>query len=451
VAAGQRLTWVLCDLQGNQLEVLNDRLQGRVDGGVSAPRAATCAISLEHPAVSLIKPMQTKLKVFLGADLLVNAPIFLPSHAAGGAQAGGAGGGAAPGGSLTISAASNLRLQSKFTRAFPVQTAIDQLEIAALLVEHADATAGEKAAGIPGHGIIRGSLPVSVPRDRTYYDGAQIWGLIDDLSRVIGGFEYDLRALDRTDGIGMAFDGYPGGQGADKSQTVFLEFGVGRENAGDFVWEPSGEEIVNRHIMAGATPDASPTTPTWISEQLASQALFGIYEGFEVDTDISVLATLKEHADAIVSRNAFPINYFTVVPNVEQGGTAVAWARGPDGALTVLGEGYGVPPKFAPSGDYWQGDRITVVAKKAQLAVQLVGRVVSWTLTEVDSVGNVAAEVQCEPVVVPTAVSGYSTNLTLGPEDTVVSGTSVPDAPESPAPAAPAPGVTVWVSPYHPH
>jgi hypothetical protein len=262
----------------------------------------------------------------------------------------------------------------------------------------------EKAAGIPGLGIIRGDLPGSVLRDRTYYDLQNVWEALLNLSQVIDGPDFELEPLDRTDGVFAQLNTFPQHQGTDRSEDVKFEFGVGATNADAFGWQPSGEQLVNRYIMAGATPEGSPTTPAWISESLDSQRL-GIYEATEVDTEITDIATLKERADGVITTRAFPLDFFTLQPALQQAGQEEVEA--------------GVSPRFGPptdpDADFWLGDTIGVVAREGLMSVELTGRATGATLTTADGAGNVAVAVSFTSPDQAAGVSGQEVNLTLGP------------------------------------
>ncbi len=414
-----QLRWALADSLGRLLAPIDQYDEDSLELAVNDIRTGTIKVSLEDPVVPLVESMSTRLKAWLNNEIVLNAPIFLPDHKAGaGSDAD----------TLTISATDNLRLATKFTLGFPVQTAVNQSEIMALLMEHADPIAAELASGIPSHGIIRGSLAASVLRDRSYYDLSNIWELLLDLTQVIDGPDFELRPLDREDGVFAEFTTYFPRQGSDLSDSVILEYGVGANNATDFGWQPSGEQLVNRYIMAGATPEGAPTTPAWISENLDSQRLYGIYEGTEVDPEISEMATLKEHADGVVASRAFPLDFFTVQPAVlEQDRDEV---------------GVGVPPRFGPPGDdtadFWLGDTIGTIARKGRLDKRLAGRVIGATLSTADSAGNVAVAITFAVPAGSAGVTGREAALTLaapveiaGSESTVP--TEEPATPEGEA------------------
>jgi hypothetical protein len=410
-----QLRWALCDSQGRLLAPIDQFEQDGLQLGLNDIRTGTVTVSIEDPVVPLVTSMATRLKAWLNGSIILNAPVFLPSHdcSTGGQP-----------GTLAISATDNLRLATAFTRAFAEQLGVDQSEIMALLVEAGDATAVEKAAGVLGHGIIRGSLAASVLRDRTYYDLTNIWEALLNMSQVIDGPDFELEPLDRDDGVFAQLNTYYPKQGTDLSDSVALEYGVGASNASGFGWQPSGEQLCNRFICAGETPEESPTTPAWLSENLESQRLYGIYEGNEVDTEVSEVQTLKEKADNVVATRAFPLDFVTVQPAVQEAGSAEV--------------AFGVPPRFGPhtdpDADFWLGDTIRIIAREGELSKTLTGRAVVATLNTADAAGNVAVAVGFSPPDHAAGVTGEELALTLGPPNQTAGEESTVPTEEPPLP-----------------
>jgi hypothetical protein len=414
-----QLRWALCDFLGRELAPIEEFLEDSLQVAVNDIRTGTVTVSIDDPVAAIVNPLSTRLKAFLNGAIVLNGPIFLPDFE---------GTTESQPGTLAISATDNFQFATKMLVGFAEQVGVDQSELMARLIEAGDATAAEKAMGIPGHGIIRGELPGSVLRDRTYYDLQNIWEALLSLSQVIDGPDFELEPLDREDGIFAQLNTYPEHQGTDRSADIKLEYGVGATNADSFGWQPSGEQLVNRFIMAGETPEDSPTTPAWISENLESQHLFGIYEASEVDTEISGLPTLKERADGVIATRSFPLDFFSVQPAIMQEGRDKVEA--------------GVPPRFGPpsdpDADFWIADAIGVIARDGLMAAELRGRVTGATLTTADAAGNVAIAISCTSPDRAAGVSGREANLTLGPPNqTAGSEATVPT--EEPAIAEPEP------------
>jgi hypothetical protein len=391
-----QLRWALCDSQGRLLAPIDQFEQDSLTVGLNDIRTATVTVSIEDPVVSLVQSMATRLKAWLNGHIVLNAPVFLPDHNC--SMQGQAG-------TLAVSATDNLRLATAFVRAFADLFGVDQSEIMALLMEAADATATEKADGVLGHGIIRGALAASVLRDRSYYDLTNIWEALLNMSQVIDGPDFELEPLDREDGVFAQLNTFYPKQGTDRSGSVTLEYGVGATNASSFGWQPSGEQLCNRFICAGETPEGSPTTPAWLSENLESQRLYGIYEGNEVDTEVSEVPTLKEKADNVVATRAFPLDFVTIQPAIQEPGRDEVE--------------FGVPPRFGPptdpDADFWLGDTTKIVAREGELNKTLTGRAVVATLSTADEAGNVAVAVGFSPPDHVAGVTGQEVALTLGP------------------------------------
>jgi hypothetical protein len=410
-----QLRWALCDSQGRLLAPIDQFEEDNLQLGLNDIRTGTVTVSIEDPIVSLVASMATRLKAWLNGCIVLNAPVFLPNHeCSSGGQAG----------TLTISATDNLRLATAFTRAFAEQIGVDQSEIMALLMEAGDATAAEKAAGVLGHGIIRGALAASVLRDRTYYDLTNIWEALVNMSQVIDGPDFELEPLDRDDGVFGQLNTYYPKQGIDRSGSVALEYGVGATNASGFGWQPSGEQLCNRFICAGETPEESPTTPAWLSENLESQRLYGIYEGNEVDTEVSEVPTLKEKADNVVATRAFPLDFVTVQPALQEADRDEVE--------------FGVPPRFGPptdpDADFWLGDTLGIIAREGELSKTLIGRAVVVTLSTADDAGNVAVAVGFSPPDHVAGVTGEEVTLTLGPPNQTAGEESTVPTEEPPLP-----------------
>ena len=244
------------------------------------------------------------------------------------------------------------------------------------------------------------------------------------MSQVIDGPDFELEPLDRTDGVFAQLNTYYPKQGIDRSGSVALEYAVGAGNAASFGRQPSGEQLCNRFIAAGETPEEFPTTPAWLSENVESQRLFGIYEANEVDTEVSEIQTLKEKADNVVATRAFPLDFVTAQPAIQEPGRDEVEA--------------GVPPRFGPptdpDADFWLGDTIKLVAREGELRKTLTGRAVVATLSTADTAGNVAVAVGFSPPDHVAGVTGRELALTLGPPNQTAGEESTVPTEEPPLP-----------------
>jgi hypothetical protein len=392
------IAFTLCDLQGR---ALSDPLRlpgGQVALAINDRRTGQAPIGFDEPAAAQVRPLVTVLKARWAGSQLLTGVVLRPQFA--GAQR-----------TVTVPAIDpSARLAAAFIGArsdgaglpgAPVGdpwhwAAVDQSEMLARLVEHASPTAAELAEGTPDHGVIRGSLPATVNRDRTYEVGKQIWEAMTQLSAVIDGVDFELEPLDRTDGVLAQLNTYTPFQGTDRSDEVVLHYGWGRHNASDFSWEPAGDILKNRSTRVGQAPTGGGPAPTATEEQAESRRENGIWAEYQGDTDVIDQPTLVDHANATLAKYAWPVDFFTVIPATDDG---TGWRRTAQGALEQLPGRYGVPPLFHPNGAYWLGDIIRVVARdRPGLDEDLVGRVLGAKLTNAPN-GGVVPELQCAPVV----------------------------------------------------
>lgn len=404
------LTWSLCDRRGALLADVPQRAAGsEVTVTGNGERTAKLRVSLEDEVAARVYPLATLLKVHYFAELLFCGPVLLPRFAARdrvveipaicpsfylqrsyvGQRADGAGLEGAPAGSPYR------------------QQQVDQSLIMWRLVKHVLPTAGEQADGVPTHGIVDGTRPQSAaddgwnPRDREYEPGKQIWQALVEMSEVLAGPDFELEPVDQTDGTLARLNVY-GRQGANKTDSVVFEVGLGQNNATDVSWEPSGDLVANRATYVGQTLEGS-AQPAYTANQRESQRAFGLLSDFRGRPDISDQRTLQEHAMGQVALHAWPVDFFTVTPAAEGG---YGLARDQSGQIVSLGEGFGVPPRFGPDGDYWIGDEISAYARVLPgLDAELRGRVTEARLMEADAAGTLMTEITCAPTIVATGVS----------------------------------------------
>lgn len=407
-----RLRWALCDRLGAVLSDLPRRKVGgrEVEINLNGQRTARVGLHLDEVDAALALPFARSLKVWLDEALIFFGPITLTRFSGYGGDIGGVGGSVA-GRSVEIFATDpSVRLIQAFTHGFAFQQQIEQSEIMWRLVAHANDRA--VAAGVPGPGVVRGTTPAVILRDRFYPDGKQIWQALGEMTEVLDGPDLELEPLDRADGVYAQLNTYWPWQGTDRTATVIFEHNVGRHNAGDFAWEPGGGEIVNYAVFGGQGVEGQ-ASPAWVAFQPESMTEHGIYEHFQAMADVTRTQTLREHAEGLVAARAYPVDFFDVTPTVEEGGIAVAYRRDQYDQLTRLGEGFGVPPRFGPPGfgDYWIGDEIRAIGRhKPGLDVELVGRVVTAKLNELDS-GSIAVELACAPRIDAAGIEGFAATV----------------------------------------
>lgn len=384
----------LCDLRGATLADFHDTAGSSVTLAVNAGRTASLVTSFDDPAAGLVHPLATVVKARWPQGALFSGVVLRPQYASSTRQ-------------VTIPAVDpSLRLQ-----AFQVgarsdaaglpganntswgYTAIDQSEILARLVEHASPTTAEAAAGVPGHGIIRGSLPASVARDRLYEPGKQLWEACQQLAGVVDGVDFDLRALDETDGSLVALDTHYPQMGTDRSATVVFEYGWGRENCTECSIEGAGDIVRNRSIRVGQVNETTGAQLRADRDRTESQLAHGIYGEFVGEPDVVEQATLNEHAQAAVTNYGYPPYLVSVTPAQDDG----TGYRVDGGVLVKLPVRYGIPPVLGPQGDYWLGDVVRVIPRDGAFRFDIKARVLAITLTNA-STGAVVAGLRLAPL-----------------------------------------------------
>lgn len=391
------LIWKICDRNGLPIANLLDRHSGRVTIGRNAARTASVIGALDDPAALSVLPLGCQLRVWINGT---EAPIFAgritsPRFA----DDAGAGEGGA---SVTVVAIDPFfSLERAFTRGFPIQTAVDQSEIAWALIDHV-------GGGMGGwedvkHGIIRGDLPVTVARDRTYVDGEQIAEKITQLSEVLAGMDFELEPLDRRDGVIAAFNTFAH-QGITRPNAIF-EYGHNRHNVSGFTYEPAGEEVCNKFTAVGQA-DANGIALAYTAESAKSQAFYGgTFEQFQVYSDVIDGFTLASTANEAVRRNAYALDFFQLTTPPE---------RGSEGFENpAKGAQFGVPPAFGE--DYGIGDTITARIKR-NVYFEAIGRVESVELSE-DDQGAVTVTTTCVPeAVLADDITGALASINFGVE-----------------------------------
>jgi len=402
VSAG--LAWGLYDLAGGFLGPVTNRLPGsRVEPALNGRYGAQLNLSLEDEMADLVEPLAVVVRAWLDGSPVFGGvvgeptfdfdagtcqvPAFGPSlpleRAFVGQRSDGAG---------LVGAVAGLpyRLEQ-----------VAEGEIMWRLVQHASPTTAEKAAGVPDHGIARGSIHGGNLRDREYDPGKQVWQAITELSEVIEGCDFDLRPVydPARPGVLAELDTFDR-MGADLTGQVRLEFGVGDNTAANLVLKPSGD-IVNRVTEVGEAPpyDGSgpaPVPPRATSDQPASQVAYGLHADYRGSIGVSDVLAIAEHSSEIIATQAFPIDHFDVVPALQDG---TAFLLGDDGKVRRVA-GLGRPPRFGPGGEWWLGDSFRAVGRRGERTADLSGRVAGATIEEVDKAGNLQVTVHSVPRVI---------------------------------------------------
>lgn len=387
----------LTDLNQTVLARLDNRRAGtRVELGLNRGRRAFVPLSLEDPARDLVSAIDTVLRVTLQGPGF-SLPLFI--------------------GRVVIPE----RLSEPENRELGIH-AIDpffQLERALI---RAVSDAGWQPVTFVGadqsqimwsliaarsrHGVVKGSLPESVQRDRTYAPGKEVGPALVEMSEVVGGPDFELQPTLATDGTLATFNTYYPHQGTDRSAEVIFVHGASPHTAVAMTHSPGGEEIVNRALAIGAPKDeiAEGDTlaehPGFVAEHPESIARYGPFERRLSLDDVIETDTLADHAMGAVASAAFPIPYFDITAAPEQ---------------VHEEEGEGVPPVFGR--DYWLGDTIAAHdhAVPDGAPLKLTGRVTDAIVTERES-AQLEVKTTCSPVVAVDGVAGQAVTVLVPAE-----------------------------------
>lgn len=212
----------------------------------------------------------------------------------------------------------------------------------------------------PGQSIFDGVQELSEPLDGPDWDILPINEAYDPFTETPGpGYYAMLRARERI--------------GQDKSLDVIFHYGWGRTNLDNFIYEPDGDTIRNRAVVANSRGKYK------VAKYIPGYAKHGIMEEWE-DSNVPRLDYAAFKAKRIVSAYGEPLQTFTIEPTWDQG---------------LMGSAASTPFRY-PSG-YSVGDTIRAIAKLDRMVVDSVGRVIKVTLTQLNAAENVQSQVECIP------------------------------------------------------
>lgn len=386
------LTWKLCDLRGRLLSRIDNRLSDNATIDLDGQRQASVTISTDEKAASYVQPLARVLKCSYGGTPVFAGQVGTPKWDG---QAG----------TVEIPATCpSLRLQNApLLPPAPVGSPYvlqlpntDESEMIWQLILAARPTSAQLAAGVPDIGLIRGNIAQTRWRDRFYEPGQDVWEAIIALTQVLGGVDFELQPLDRTDGVLAQLNTFPR-QGSDKSAQVRFEFNWGRDNCQNVIYTPNAG-VINESVWQGQAEEGA-RPPFYLSRQADSAGAYGVFRQFTGASDISAVGTLQEHAQAEASILAFPTDDFEIVPAVE--GVAADPQTGARSAVNpATGRAYGIPPLCHPNGAYWLGDTVGGIAQldsRGLIKAILKGRVTRIELSSQGQAGEARVKLTCAP------------------------------------------------------
>ncbi len=156
-------------------------------------------------------------------------------------------------------------------------------------------------------GVLRGLSGRT--RDRTYYGSQNIGAAVDDLSKIINGFDYDVvpSAVDATDSLRVF---YPQ-QGVTRTDGIALQYGSTISSLTRLV---SSGDYANYVRVLGNKTSSAPT-PQFYSEATAAgtaTSTAGLWMLADDATDVTIQSTLDEKAAGELTLDAVLVPHYTL-------------------------------------------------------------------------------------------------------------------------------------------
>lgn len=200
-------------------------------------------------------------------------------------------------------------------------------------------------SGFGDLGITEGSIPVSINRDRSYYN-QNIGEAIVNLANVINGFDFEITNT-------KVFNTYAV-KGTDKSSSVIFEFG---KNITDVDITEDSIHMVNRSIVLGEASDTNELTRV-DRNNAAFQNTYKLRESTTSEMQVSDVNTLSDKGDAVLRKYQLPLLTLD---------------------MTLLA---GSSPSIL---DFSLGDLITIIIKKGLYDINSGYRVFGWEIQQGNS------------------------------------------------------------------
>jgi hypothetical protein len=375
VIGGPRTTWhtELFNLGGDFIGILKPN-QPKLSFVFNGIDSYSWAMRLEDPLADEVQPLETIVKVWRRVgDQVVDSRYPSFAGIVGPISEG-------SGNVVNFTAYSPLwRLQSRFVWTRLEYKATDQSRIVWNLIDYTNTRAG---AGGPGAtGIILGTIPTSVDRDRAYDRGQNIWSAITDLNG-LGGFDLAPRYVHLAGQPQMLeFNTLPI-NGAYRP-LARVDYHVGANNCDDMTRQigvdPGVFATQVREEGQGDT-GAAPFVARPVAPDIDPAILrYGLYERWDQADNVQDTVLLGDMADETLAQSATPLA--TVQPTISP----------------VKPPYYGV--------DYLIGDMLPVAANRGRMRFNVPLRVyqadLSLTDNNLESVQLTMTRDLSETVVVP--------------------------------------------------
>ena len=390
-----QLQVVVTDLDGTGLARLGQYENLEVLDPLNDSRTARLLVSVYDPAVPLLKPLARGLKVSYGDALIFNGiqVSLTTDYAAGTVE--------------IVAHDPTIKLKQHYHRygdevvdkAYPV----DGIGLR-MLIESTIPEEPQLERGVLGNHILWGvddayrQAPKGEDNTEPPYAGTpamwrritrgdNVWDTIRNTQQTLVGPDFRFRPVDEDHpgvqgipppGFMVEFDTYDLLQ-TDRTEQVLFQHGFGVDNAENVTHEPDGATVRNYMVVVYPGGERSRTDDAHraLAHDEASWREIGIYGGWESATQEDTADVLAEKAKAYVKAYGSPPDFFSVTPRIDAAGV----------------------PQYAH--DYFVGDLIRAQARKGNSEVNLLGRIMSATVQQVDAAGNTRVALECVPPIDP--------------------------------------------------
>lgn len=273
----------------------------------------------------------------------------------------------------------------------------------AALFAAAQLTASEAAAGYAPLLLVDGALEAMDPlldadaNEVLYIPevGANVWDAGEELTDTAAGPDFDILPIDEDHDPDGAWAAAPAGakpicqlntyeeMGQDRSDHIF-HFNYGRTNLENLIYAPDGNLVTNRFVAQ----DEQNAALIKVAKHAGELEDVGILEGWETPIGELTETGLETYARHQVRTYAKPLETVTVEPVWDQG---------------RMGSAASTPWRY-PTG-YYMGDTIRGFGRKGNLTVDLLGRLMEITLSQVTPNENVRTALELVPQVADVDVA----------------------------------------------
>lgn len=387
----------LTTIWGEHLDSVYDHQGIEVVWPLNDSRTAKVSLSIYDPILRFVKPVETLLNITLGPYLLFYGFITQPVWDA-------------AAGTVEVNAHDvTLKLKHHFHRFGDVVVDIGYpLDGKGMrqLIESSIPNERQLARGVVPNGILWGSMTGTFQGPQPTTDtpletdglwgkaerGSVVWDTLTNLAQSVVGPDFEFQPIDEFHQP-LVSEGFIPGYiaqlntadrlGGFKEDELLFQYGHGVDNLENFVYQPDGNEMWNywAEVNPGGQRGRTDLNRALRHDEASwlKYGIFGRMESAKQTYDVSVLG---DRAKAMVQAYAYPPDFFQIDP------------RPDDPSVPKLIE------------DYQPGDRIKASVKKGYLSQELIGRIISATVTQRDTAGGANVSLDCVPSILVDAQDG---------------------------------------------